>query len=88
MNFVNTIKNLIDGIDDLPVKSLAGKMALVIVCFFIAFGILMFGWWINQWLWNDCLASYFGWEPIGYWQMAGICILFNSLFKTTNNSKE
>ena len=88
MNILNGLKTAIDGIDELPVKSLVGKIVLVVMCLFITFGILMLGWWIEQWLWNQCLANYFGWQPIGYWQMAGISILFSSLFKSTNTKSE
>jgi hypothetical protein len=41
-------------------------------------------------LWNAALASYFGWQPISFWQMAGISVLAGWLFKptNTNNNKE
>lgn len=88
MNILNGLKTAIDGISDIPVKSFGGKLLMFIPILVIAFGILMLGWWIEQWLWNQCLASYFGWQPIGYWQMAGISVLFSSLFKSANTKSE
>lgn len=43
--------------------------------------------WFSSWLWNVCLVpAVNGIHPVGYWQMVGITILANVLFKSTKSS--
>lgn len=85
MNFLKPFKKLLNEVDNVFLFIL-----VVLIGLGIAFGILCLIWWCEQWLWNAALASYFGWQPISFWQMAGISILFGWLFKptNTNNNKE
>lgn len=90
MNLVNAFKGMFDALNELPVKSTFAKLLILLAILGLAFGIVCFVWWCEQWLWNTALASYFGWEPISFWQMAGVSVLAGWLFKptNTNNNKE
>lgn len=55
--------------------------AVVLVSFLLS--------WPLMWLWNNCLVSAVeGVHQVGWLQMWGITLLFNSLFKTTTNTKK
>ena len=84
MKILDAFKNLFDSIDELPIKSTLAKMLIVLVILALAVGIVFLVWWCEQWLWNAALASYFGWQPISFWQMAGISMLAGWLLKPTN----
>ena len=90
MKILDAFKGLFDTIDELPIKSTFAKMLVVLPVFALAVGIVSLVWWCEQWLWNAALANYFGWQPISFWQMAGISVLAGWLFKSTNtnNNKE
>ena len=55
MNFLKPFKKLSDEVDNMFLFIL-----IVLLGLGVAFGILCFIWWCEQWLWNAVLASYFG----------------------------
>ena len=42
---------------------------------------------IMMWIWNNVMPDMFGLKPIGYWQMFGLYLMSNYLFKTNNTLK-
>ena len=72
------LKDMIDG------ESVLIAILIVILVVGGLFGLFCFEAWIAMLLWNACLVGTVAFVgPIGFWQMAGIMILFNTLFKTT-----
>ena len=72
------LKDMIDG------ESVLVALLIVILVLGGLFGLFCFEAWIAMLLWNACLVGAVAFvSPIGFWQMAGIMILFNTLFKTT-----
>lgn len=88
MKIVNAFKDLFKSIDDLPVTSTLGKLLIFLAILALAIGVVFLVWWIEQWLWNTCLATYFHWQDISFWQMAGISVLIGWLFKSPNTKSE
>ena len=39
---------------------------------------------VVMWLYNSILPELYGFKPIGYWQMFGLYMICNFLFKTHN----
>ena len=72
------LKDMIDGESIL--------IAVLIVIFVIGglFGLFCLEAWIAMLLWNACLVGAIGVvSTVSFWQMAGIMVLFNTLFKAT-----
>ena len=88
MKILDAFKNLFNSIDELPITSTFAKMLIVLLIIALTAGIVFLVWWLEQWLWNAALASYFGWQPISFWQMAGISVLAGWLFKPNSTNKE
>ena len=95
---VNTFKKLFEQTKDLfktaglGVLGTVGVIIGIVLIFGLAFGILSFCVWIATLLWNGVLHDVFPVVPeISFWQMWGLYLLSNILFKSSgssNNSKD
>lgn len=80
----NTLSNSIKKLLSSGASVVGIIFAIIIICA-IAFGVDCFIVWIAMLLWNSCLAAVIPISTIGFWQMYGLYLLFNILFKTRVN---
>ena len=72
------LRNMIDG------ESILVALLIVILVVGGLFGLFCLEAWIAMLLWNACLVGAVAFvNPIGFWPMMGIMMLFNILFKST-----
>lgn len=65
-----------------------GVIVAVILILAVVFGLLCLEAWLAMALWNGCAVPAVSViSEVGYWQMWGIMLLCNILFKTTTSSK-
>ena len=72
------LKNMIDG------ESVLVALLIIVLVLGCLFGLFCLEAWIAMLLWNACLVGAIGSvSAVSFWQMAGIMMLFNALFKAT-----
>lgn len=89
----NTIKTAFKKLKDftenveLGILGVIGVILGIALVFGIAFGLLSFAVWIAWLLWNGVLRDVFPAVPeVTFWQMWGLYLLSNILFKSSSSS--
>ena len=89
----NTIKTALEKLKDtcedasLGILGVIGVILGIALIFGVAFGLLSFVVWIAMLLWNEVLRDLFPIVPeVTFWQMWGLYLLSNILFKSSSSS--
>jgi hypothetical protein len=65
-----------------------GLVGAIVLILAVVFGILCLETWLAMALWNGCAVPAVAvLNEVGFWQMWGITLLCNILFKSVHNSK-
>jgi len=57
-------------------KIMVKKIFVHLIMFIIGIGAIALAIWVVMLLWNSILPDLTGWGEIGFWQSAGLCVMF------------